>query len=402
VSIDDLVQQGQEIVVQVAKESIGKKGARITSHVALPGRLMVFTPTAGHVGVSRKIVDPKERARLKKAVLKLKRHESHGFIVRTAGEGRSEKELAADIRYLTGLWDEIRQKVEKVSAPALVYSEPGIVERVVRDRLSDDFKSIRVDEEAEYRRVKGFVKTFEPDLLKMVRLYKGRKPIFDEFGVNSEIEKALKHKVWLKNGGYIVINQTEALVAIDVNTGRFVGRTNSLEETITKTNLDAVREVVHQIRLRDLGGIIIIDFIDMDESRNRQKVMEALLRELAKDKSPSKILKFNEFGLVAVTRKRVKQSLEKSLCQPCDCCAGTGMTKSLRTVAYSIHHEARRMLPYFGKGTKILVRCHPEVAKVLKDGEKAVIREIEELTSKSVILKPDSSLHLEQYDLVEK
>jgi ribonuclease G len=234
-----------------------------------------------------------------------------------------------------------------------------------------------------------------------VRLYNKSTPIFDEYGITAEIEKSLKQKVWLKTGGYIVINQTEALVAIDVNTGKFVGSTNSLEDTITRTNLDAVKEVVRQIRLRDLGGIIVIDFIDMDERRNRQRVMEALQAELSKDKAPSKILQFNEFGLVAVTRKRVKQSLERTLCQPCACCNGTGMTKSVRTVCYAIHQEVRKIVRRLGDGSELIIRCHPDVGKALRNGEREVLIEIEEITGKAVTIKTDPLMHIEQFDLVE-
>ncbi len=399
--IGDLLREGQEILVQVAKEPIGKKGARITSHVALPGRHLVFMPTVDHVGVSRKIASDKERARLKEMVQRLRGDYGKGFIVRTVGENHSEQDFANDMAYLTRLWEDVKVKAERRSAPALIHAEPDLLQRIIRDHFSEEYRAIRVDDEQEYARIVEFVSTFNPELVNRVRLYSKRKPIFDEHGVSTEIEKALKHKVWLKNGGHIVINQTEALVAIDVNTGKFVGRTNSLEETITKTNLGAVREVVRQIRLRDLGGIIIIDFIDMDESRNRQKVMEALQSELAKDKSPSKILRFNEFGLVAITRKRVKQSLEKALCQPCIYCSGTGMTKSVRTVAYSMHQEARRLAPSMGDGTELLIRCHPEIAKALRNGEKDVVREIEEVTGKTVSIKSDPLMHIEQFDLVE-
>lgn len=400
-SIGDLLKVGQEILVQVSKEPIGKKGARITSHIALPGRNVVYMPTVNHVGISRKITDSTERNRLRQIALKVRGQNSQGFIVRTVGEGQSESELAADMQYLIRLWEKVLGKSEHAGAPRLVHFEPTLVERVVRDRFNSEFSSVHVDDQEEFSRIVEIVTAFNPELVSRVKLYSKSKPIFDQFGVTQEIEKALKHKVWLKNGGHIVINQTEALVAIDVNTGRFVGSSNSLEETITKTNLDAVREVVRQIRLRDLGGIIIIDFIDMDEPKNRRKVMEALQRELANDKSPSKILKFNEFGLVAITRKRSKQSLEKVLCQPCIFCSGTGVTKSARTMAYSIHQEVRRMQRSFGKGSELTIRCHPEVAKVLKDTEKEVIAEIAEVTGKKVSVRQDPLMHIEQFDLVE-
>ena len=399
--IGDLLKEGQEILVQVAKEPIGKKGARVTSHVALPGRYLVFMPTVEHIGVSRKIVSERERQRLKNAVLKLRGDSGKGFIVRTVGEGQKESDFRQDMAYLTRLWEDIRSKAERLSAPAVVHSELGLVQRVLRDYFCEDYRAARVDDEQLYERIVDFLNTFSPDLVDRVRLYNKNLPIFDEYGVTSELEGALKQKVWLSNGGYIVINQTEALVAVDVNTGKFVGSTNSLEDTITQTNLDAVEEVVRQIRLRDLGGIIIIDFIDMDERKNRQKVMEALHEELSKDKSPSKILRFNEFGLVAITRKRAKQSLERVLCQPCKYCGGRGLTRSVQTVCYSIHQEVRRMLPYLEDGLELLIRCHPDVSRALQDRERQVVTEIEEMTGKAVSMKGDPLMHIEQFDLAE-
>ncbi|MFB3903649.1 MAG: Rne/Rng family ribonuclease [Acidobacteriota bacterium] len=399
--IGDLLREGQEILVQIAKEPIGKKGARITSHIALPGRYLVFMPTVDHVGVSRKIASETERQRLKEIIQRLRGDFGKGFIVRTAGENHSEEDFRADMAFLTRTWEDLRAKAERVSAPALVHSEPSLVQRVVRDYFNDGYRAIRVDDEHEYEKIVEFVSRFNPELVNRVRLYNRTEPIFDQYGVTAEIEKALKQKVWLKNGGYIVINQTEALVAIDVNTGKFVGSTNSLEDTITRTNLDAVKEVVRQIRLRDLGGIIVIDFIDMDERRNRQKVMEALQQELSKDKSPSKILQFNEFGLVAITRKRVKQSLERTLCQPCQTCNGTGMTKSVRTICYSIHQEIRKLLPHLQEGEELIIRCHPDVSKALRDGEREVLTEIEDMTRKIVTVKADPLMHVEQFDIVE-
>ena len=399
--IGDLLQEGQEILVQVAKEPIGKKGARITSHSVLPGRYLVFMPTVEHVGVSRRIVSDKERKRLKDIVVKLRENSGRGFIVRTVGENMDEADFRKDMRYLTRLWEDIRRKAEKTSAPGLVYAEPRLSQRVVRDYFTKEYRTIRVDDEEEYERIVGFVNQFNPSLVQRVHLYKKRKPIFDAFRVTHEIEKALRPKVWLKNGGHIVINQTEALVAIDVNTGKFVGNTSSLEDTITKTNLDAVREVVRQIRLRDLGGIIVIDFIDMDEKKNRQKVMSALQMELDKDKSPSRILQFNEFGLVAITRKRVEESLERLLCQPCACCQGSGMTKSVRTICYAIHQEVRKMIPHLDNGHEIVIRCHPDIGKALRDGEKRVMKEIEEMTGKAVSVQPDPLVNIEQFDVIE-
>jgi ribonuclease G len=324
-----------------------------------------------------------------------------GFIVRTAGEGREREDFRQDLAYLTGMWDNIRTKAERVSAPALIHSELNLVQRIVRDHFSDDYTAIRVDDEQTYEQIAEFISNFNPKLVKKVRLYNKALPIFDEFRITGEVESALKSKVWLKNGGHIVIHQTEALVAIDVNTGRYVGKTNSLEDTIAKTNLDAVREVARQIRLRDLGGIIVVDFIDMSERKNQQRVLDALNAELAKDKAPSKILPFNEFGLVSITRKRVRQSLGKTLCQPCLACSGTGMTKSVQTVCYEIHEEIRCSRSSRRDGKEIVVRCHPDVGRALRDSEKMIADEIEEMTGKELIVRTDELMHLEQFDLTQ-
>jgi len=399
--IADMLKEGQEILVQVSKEPLGKKGARITSHIVLPGRFLVFMPTVNHVGVSRRIESARERQRLRETILELRGDVERGFIVRTAGEGRSQAELRQDMVYLTRLWEQMRTKADRSSAPALLHSELDVVQKVIRDFLTDDYRAIRVDDEEEYERIIDFINNFSPNFVNRVRLHHKSNPIFDEFNVTAEIEKALKSKVWLKSGGYIVIHQTEALVAIDVNTGKYVGRTNSLEDTIAKTNMDAVREVVRQIRLRDLGGIIIIDFIDMVDPRNQSRVMEALQNELRNDKSPSKVLPFNDFGLVAITRKRVKQSLERSLCQPCENCEGTGMTKSVRTICYSLYDEVKRNLSSYGDGTELLIRCHPEVGQALRSSESRVLKELQELLKKEVTVLTDPLLSLERFDLIE-
>lgn len=399
--IGDLLREGQEILVQVAKEPIGNKGARITSHIVLPGRYLVFMPTVDHIGVSRRIESSKERLRLKNLVTDLRGDLARGFIVRTAGESKGKEDFRQDLVYLTGLWEGVRTKAEKRSAPSLIHTELDVVQRIIRDYFTNDYRTIRVDDETVYERIVEFISNFNPDLVKKVRLYNKHVPLFDEFQITPELEKALKSKVWLKNGGHIVINQTEALVAIDVNTGKYVGRTNSLEDTISKTNLDAVKEVARQIRLRDLGGIIVVDFIDMSDSKNQSKVMEALEREMARDKAPSKILPFNQFGLVAITRKRVKQSLERTLCQPCSTCEGTGFTKSARTVCSMIHQEVRRVLSTLGDAREIIIRCHPDVAKAMRESERIVAQEIEEMTRKELTIRSDPLMHIEQFDLVE-
>ena len=368
-SIDDMLQEGQEVLVQVAKEPIGKKGARVTSHIALPGRYLVYMPTVDHIGVSRKIGSDAERIRLKDIILRHRDRFPGGVIVRTAAEEHSEEDLVNDLNFLVRIWEDMRPEAEKVSAPALVHAEMNLVQRLLRDQFSFEFAAIRVDDEMEYQRIVEFVDKIFPNLVHRVKLYTKETYIFDEYGITPEIDKLLQPKIWLKSGGYIVINQTEALVSIDINTGKFVGRGNSLEETITRTNLEAVKEIVRQIRLRDLGGIIVIDFIDMDERKNRKRVMEALSEEIARDKSPSKILEFNEFGLVAITRKRVKQSLERALCQPCPYCTGSGMVKSIATTCYGIYHEIEKMRNYIDARSEVMIRVHPDVARALRETE---------------------------------
>jgi ribonuclease G len=397
-SISDLLKPGQELLVQIAKEPIAKKGARITSHIALPGRFLVFMPTVGHTGVSRKIESDAERRRLKEILLSERGDATGGFIVRTAAEGASEEELRSDLRFLLNLWADIKARSESSKSPALIYHDLNLIERILRDQVTDNFSAIWVDTENEYERVLRFLQRFQPSLIRRVKLYTKDTPLFEQFGITEEINKALRAKVWLKSGGSIVINQTEALVAIDINTGKYVGKTARLEDTIVKTNLDAIPEIVRQIRLRDLGGIIIIDFIDMDERKNRNKVMAALEEELKSDRAPSKVLQFNDFGLVAITRKRVKQSLERTLSTTCGVCAGTGMVKSPVTVCNDIYIEMRKMHRLIEKGD-IMLRVHPEVVKQLKTGSGKWLQEMEEMSGKTILVKSDPSLHPEQFDI---
>jgi Rne/Rng family ribonuclease len=399
-SIDDMLREGQEVLVQVAKEPIAKKGARVTSHIALPGRYLVYMPTVEHVGVSRKIGSDAERTRLKDIILKHRDRFPGGVIVRTAAEEHSEEDLVSDLKFLVRLWEDIRTRADKISAPALIHAEMNLVQRLLRDQFSFEFAAIWVDDEMEYQRIVEFVDKIYPNLVHRVKLYTKGTSIFDEYGITQEIDKLLQPKIWLKSGGYIVINQTEALVSIDINTGKFVGRGNSLEETITRTNLEAVKEIVRQIRLRDLGGIIVIDFIDMDERKNRKRVMEALSEEIARDKSPNKILEFNEFGLVAITRKRVKQSLERTLCQPCPYCSGSGMVKSIATTCYNIYHEMEKMQDYMDGRSDVMIRVHPDVARALRDSESIVIDEIRHVLKRDVMIKADPTLHIEHFNIV--
>jgi Rne/Rng family ribonuclease len=396
--ISDLLKEGQEILVQIAKEPIGKKGARITSHIALPGRFLVYMPTVNHTGVSRKISSEEERQRLKRIILSERENGHGGFIVRTAAQGAPEEDLRADIRFLKGLWSEIKTRAENGKSPTLIYHDLNVVERVLRDQVSTEFSAIWVDTEQEFERILRFANRFQPGLVRRVKLYTKEVPLYEQFGLTEEINKALKSKVWLKSGGYIVINQTEALVAIDVNTGKYVGKTQRLEDTIVKTNVDAIKEIVRQIRLRDLGGIIIIDFIDMDERRNRQKVMQALEEALRADRAPSKVLQFNDFGLVAITRKRVKQSLERTIGSPCPYCESTGFVKSIPTVCNDIYIEMRKMAKHLDHADAML-RVNPEVAKALKANNGKALTEMEELIKKTVIVKSDPALHQEQFDI---
>jgi ribonuclease G len=400
-TITDLLREGQEILVQIAKEPIARKGARITSHIALPGRFLVYMPTIEHLGVSRKIESASERGRLRTLIQRIRQDEeipSGGFIVRTAGVGISEEDLRQDARYLVRTWLDIKKASEKSKSPAMVHQDLDIVQRILRDQLSDDFAAIRVDSEEEYLRTVEFINRIQPRMVKRVKLYTRDEPILEAYGVQDEIEKALKPRVWLKSGGYLVINQTEALVAIDVNTGKFVGKGNArLEDTITKTNMEAVDEIARQIRLRDLGGIIVLDLIDMEDRRNRHKVSQALQEALSSDKSPTKVLSFNDFGLIIMTRKRVKQSLERTMCSPCDYCESAGWIKSPQTVCYEILSEARRLSKNVDDVRQTTLRIHPEVSKALRSTERAVLEEIEAYLG-SVDISSDKTIHQAQFD----
>ena len=400
--IEELLKHGQEILVEVAKEPLGTKGARLTSHVTMAGRFLVFMPTVDHVGVSRKIESREERSRLRGIVRSYREKEGFtgGVIIRTAAAGRPEEDLHGDLRYFQRIWNELRQKAESSRAPAIVYREQGLVAKLLRDQLNDEFAAIRVDERQEFQQVHDFVERFMPSLASRVKLYDKPFPIFEEYGVQSEIDKALRSKVWLKLGGYIVVNQTEALVAIDVNTGRYVGKKNSrLEDTILKTNLEAVKEIVRQIRLRDLGGIIVLDFIDMEERKNRQKVSQALDQELARDRSPSKAVQVSDFGLIIITRKRVKQSLERVMTQPCPYCSGTAVIRSAATICYEILDEVRKVAPEVD-GPGVQLRVNPDIARALREEESAVLREMQATVGKKVSIRSDPHLHHEQFDVM--
>lgn len=394
--IEDLLKEGQEVLVQVSKEPMGTKGARITSHISLAGRHLVFTPTVDHVGVSRRIENEKERKRLKEIVMGMK-PPGAGFIVRTVSEGKSEEELKSDMSYLIKLWDSIQKRKEVVSAPALVHGELNLTLRVIRDMFSTDIDRLVIESKEEYEKALEFVNTFMPKLSDFVELYERDEPIFDAYGIELEVSRALGRRVWLKSGGYIIIDQTEALTAIDVNTGRYTGK-KKLEDTVLKTNLEAVKESAYQLRLRNLGGIIIIDFIDMDKPANREKVYSALMEALKKDKARTNILKISEFGLIEMTRKRVRESLNQVLCEPCPYCDGRGRVKSKNTVCYGIFRAVRREstdLP----GERILIAVNPEIADLLYDEESHGIEELEKSLGKKIIVKARNTFHQEQYEI---
>ncbi|MDH5752512.1 MAG: Rne/Rng family ribonuclease, partial [Deltaproteobacteria bacterium] len=339
--IDQLIKEGQEILVQVSKGPIGTKGARITGHLSIPGRNLVFMPTMDSVGVSRQIYEESERSRLKEIVNRLRPQKS-GFIIRTVAEGRSEDEFRSDINFLVSLWDGIRDKYNKSQAPALVYEDLSLTSRVIRDLISFEVRKLIIDDDGEYIMAKDFMKEYLPRYTGILEQFRRKQPIYDYYGIEEEIDRSLSHKVWLKSGGYLVIDQTEALTAIDVNTGRFVGKA-SHEETILKTNLEAIEEIVYQLKLRNIGGIIIIDLIDMENPQNRQKVYQALKEELRQDKARSKILQISEIGLVEMTRKRESENLGRMLSMACPYCDGTGRIKSLSSVAFNLFREIERM-----------------------------------------------------------
>lgn len=408
-SIDSLLKVGQELLVQVTKDPLPNKGARVTTQITLPGRFIVYLPTVSHVGVSRKIESEEERTRLRgllETVLAASASgsaaRSGGVIVRTAGENRDAEELAADLDYLAALWQRLARRAETAGVPALVHQDFDLALRVVRDLISSEFTVLWVDGEETYTRIVEFLGQVQPQLAPRVKLDtfpSGERGLFDRFGIEREIEAALKPKVWLKSGGYLVINPTEALVAIDVNTGRFVGKHN-LEETALATNLEAVAEVVRQIRVRDLGGIIVLDLIDMMEPANRSLVFAALEAELKKDRSKNKVLTISEFGLVEITRKRSRANLERQLTQSCPYCEGSGRIKSVATISLSLRRALLKL-----RGTvaskELLVRVHPEVARALQQDERGILDEVERTLAVSVIVQADAKLHHSSFDILE-
>ncbi|MBI5039257.1 MAG: Rne/Rng family ribonuclease [Nitrospirae bacterium] len=396
-SIEDILQEGQEIMVQVSKEPIGTKGARITSYLSLPGRYLVLMPTVEHIGISRRIKDGKERARLKEIVQSI-RKPGMGYIIRTASEEVDRESLTADAEFLELLWENIQRKKEGVSAPALLYSELDLTFRTVRDLFTSKVDRLVIDSRSEYERIKEFVRLYLPGMLPRLELHEGEEPIFEAYDIEAEINRALDKKVWLKSGGYIVIDHAEALTVIDVNTGKYVGKRDP-EETITQTNLEAVKEVAYQLRLRNIGGIIIIDFIDMEKEKNREKVFNAMQEAFAKDRARTNIIRMSELGLIEMSRKRTKENLMRTLCEPCNYCGGRGYTKSVTTISYELFRKIRK-LSRITKDKKILVTVHPSVANFIFDEERQIIEELEKEYQKRIVIKGDPGIHVEEYDIL--
>ncbi|MEM7052314.1 MAG: Rne/Rng family ribonuclease [Acidobacteriota bacterium] len=397
-SIDDLLKAGQEIIVQVVKDPLPNKGARISTHVTLPGRYLVLLPTVRHFGVSRRIEEEDERNRLIELLEGLP-PASGGLIVRTVGEGRERDDFTSDLDYLNSLWHRVRSRASKVSAPTLLHRDLDLALRVVRDVVTQDFTVLWVDGEETYERIVEFLDQVQPRLVGKVKLYGQDSSLFEQFGIETQIEAALRSKVWLKSGGYIVINPTEALVAIDVNTGRFVGQRN-LEDTVLKTNLEAVREIVRQIRLRDLGGILVIDLIDMVEAEHREEVFALLETELHKDRAKTKVLSISEFGLVEITRKRSRANLQRLLTQPCPHCSGSGRIQSLSTICLKLRREVLKVVTG-AAGSELLLRVHPDVAQALQADELSILSELERELGGRILLQSDPELHQENFNVTE-
>lgn len=395
--IERQLARGQEILVQVAKDPIGMKGARVTSHISLPGRYLVFMPTTSHIGISRRIDDDKERKRLKEIALSLGT-DAGGFILRTASEERSKREIQRDLGFLTKLWHSIQQKAQTTTAPSLIHQDLDLIARTMRDFFTVETHQVIIDNVKEHRRILDFVGHFMPRLKSKIVLYTQTEPIMDHYGVEEKITKALERKVWLRSGGYIIIERTEALTAIDVNTGRFVGKRNQ-EETILKTNLEATQEIVRQLRLRNVGGLIVLDFIDMEREVNRKKVYEALKEAIKEDKARTNILKISELGLVEMTRQRTRESLENMLLHPCPYCEGRGRIKSHVTVAYEILRAIKKEKTHLEDGKRIVVRLHPDVANFLYDEESSGLDYLEREINHKIILKASENLHHDQYEI---
>ncbi|MFP2964395.1 ribonuclease E/G, partial [Myxococcus sp. 1LA] len=394
--IEDLLKVGQEVVVQISKDPIGTKGARLTSHISIPGRHLVFMPTVDHVGISRRISNEKERRRLREIVDRL-RPPGTGFIVRTVAENVPQEKLESDIRFLIEVWNQVVRKNEKRGGPGLLHPDLDLILRATRDLFAHDVEKLVVDDREEYERILGFVTAQDPALRDRVALHEGDDTVFDAYGIEQELQRATQRKVWLKSGGYLIIDQAEALTAIDVNSGRYVGK-KSLEETITKINVEAAKEIVYQLRLRNIGGIIICDFIDMEKAQNRDKVFKALQEALGRDKAKTNVLRISELGLVEMTRKRVRESIGRMLHEDCPYCDGNGFVKTATTVAYEIFREIRREAPGY-KDSTLVINCNAEVARLLQGEERNELRHLMDRYNKSIQVKAQQNYHREQYDI---
>ncbi len=398
VQIEELISEGSEILVQVAKSPMGTKGARISSYISLPGRFLVLMPTSDHIGISRRIEDEVERERLKQLVQMLRTND-YGYIVRTAAEGENEEKLAYEMKFLSNLWENIQKKFQNAPVPSMLHQELSVSLRAVRDLLTYEVEKLVIDSKTTYEAVLAFLDTYMPSLKDHVILYEGAEPVFDAYNLEGDISRALKRKVWLKSGGYILIEHTEALAAIDVNTGRYVGKHN-LEETILKTNLEAVKEIAYQIRLRDIGGIIIIDFIDMERKSNQEKVFNALKEALKKDKSKTHALPMSEMGLIQMTRKRTREPLTRILCEPCFYCEGEGYLISRRSICFNIYREILRDTLDLNGG-RLTLRVNPEIAEFLHGEENEIITSLERQIGKQIVIYPNPQFHMEEFDIYE-
>jgi ribonuclease G len=398
--IQDLIKEGQEIMVQVAKDPIGTKGARITTHITLPGRYMVFMPTVDHVGISRRIDRDRERRKLREFVEK-NRPKGAGFIVRTVCDGQPMTALKQDIDYLIGTWAKIQEGASTARAPSLIHADHDLVLRVVRDAFNEEVERMVVDDRSLFDEVMEFMKDFMPVLRERVQLYRGNDPVFDTFGIETEIIRSLGRKVWLKSGGYLILDQTEALTAIDVNSGKFVGNT-SLEDTTLAINLEAVKEIVYQLRLRNIGGIIVLDLIDMEKAQNRDRVYRALEEELKKDRARTNVLRISELGLVEMTRKRVQDDLIRSISEPCTYCEGRGYTRSRTTVVFDILREVRREANRNPARPTIYVNASPTVADMMYGEEMASLETLEQKLQKRLVVRAMGTYHIERYEVYSR
>ncbi|UCG63645.1 MAG: Rne/Rng family ribonuclease [Deltaproteobacteria bacterium] len=396
INIEGLLQEGQDIMVQVSKEPIGTKGARLTSYITLAGRHLVFMPTIDHIGVSRKIEGEKERTRLRKIIQEL-RPPGEGFIVRTVSERAPKGKLKSEMEFLNRLWKTIQKRKETSSTPNLLHKELTITLRAVRDLFTKEIDRLVIDSREEYQAIMEFIENFVPSLRYSVELYEGKEPLFDAYGIEIEISRALDKKIWLKSGGYIVIESTEALATIDVNTGSYVGKRN-LEETIVKTNLEAVKEIAYQIRLRNIGGLIVIDFIDMDRESDREKVFLALKEALKKDRAKTTVLKMSELGLIEMSRKRTRENINLFLTEACFYCDGRGRLKSSTTICYDIFRDLERET-VSDEGGKIYLLVNPEIERVLKEEERYSVMELEKKINRRIIIIAKEDFHFEQYEI---